>query len=141
MTAYRYRALNDTGKLVKGVLEGDSERQIRSQLRGRNLRPVEVAVANRQATEKAGTGFSLFRPRISAGELALLTRQMATLVQSNLPLDECLQATAEQTRKPRLKGHVAAGALAGVRGLHPGLCHGRVSAGVQRDVSGDGQRR
>ncbi len=108
MTAYRYRALNDKGKLVKGVLEGDSERQVRTQLRGQNLRPVEVGLANRQpAVGKPGRSLSLFRlfqPRIRAGDLALLTRQLATLVESNLPLDECLQATAEQTRKPRLKG-------------------------------------
>ncbi len=105
MTAYRYRALNESGKLVKGVLEGDSERQVRTQLRGQNLRPVDVGLANRQASAgKSSGGMTLFRPRVNAGEMALLTRQMATLVQSNLPLDECLQATAEQTRKPRLKG-------------------------------------
>lgn len=107
MTAYRYRALNTEGKLVKGVLEGDSERQVRAQLRGRSLRPVEVATANRQSKDSGSSGagmrFTLFQPRISVGELALLTRQLATLVQSNLPLDECLQATAEQSRKPRIK--------------------------------------
>jgi general secretion pathway protein F len=105
MTAYRYRALNEKGKLVKGVVEGDSERQVRTQLRGQSLRPVEVSLANRQATAgKPGRGLPLLRPRVSAADMALLTRQLATLVQSNLPLDECLQATAEQTRKPRLKG-------------------------------------
>ena len=78
MTAYRYRALNTEGKLVKGILEGDSERQVRAQLRGRSLRPVEVATANRAANESAGPGFQLFKPRISVGELALITRQLAT---------------------------------------------------------------
>lgn len=104
MTAYRYRALNPGGKLVKGVLEGDSERQVRSQLRGQKLRPVEVMVANRQASTTPRLGLSLFQPRISVGELAMVTRQLATLVQSNLPLDECLQAAAEQSRKARTKG-------------------------------------
>ncbi|WP_116368642.1 type II secretion system inner membrane protein GspF [Parahaliea mediterranea] len=103
MTAYRYKALNPGGKLVKGVVEGDSERQVRSQLRGQKLRPVEVAVANRQAANAPRFRFNLFQPRISASELALLTRQLATLVQSNLPLDECLQAAAEQSRKARTK--------------------------------------
>ena len=42
MTAFRYKALNDEGKLVKGVLEGDSDRQVRGTLRQRHLRPVEV---------------------------------------------------------------------------------------------------
>ncbi|MFT6285736.1 MAG: general secretion pathway protein F [Halieaceae bacterium] len=104
MTAYRYRALNTEGKLVRGVLEGDSERQIRGQLRGQSLRPVEVDLAN--ATDASGKkpAFSFLQPRISTGEMALLTRQLATLVQSSLPIDECLQAVAEQTRKARTKG-------------------------------------
>lgn len=104
MTAYRYRALNPGGKLVKGVLEGDSERQVRSQLRSQKLRPVEVEVANRQAANQPRFSLSFLQPRISVSELALVTRQLATLVQSNLPLDECLQAAAEQSRKARTKG-------------------------------------
>ncbi|MFV0478054.1 MAG: type II secretion system inner membrane protein GspF [Parahaliea sp.] len=104
MTAYRYRALNPQGKLVKGVLEGDSERQVRSQLRAKQLRPVEVATAARQSSAGQTQGrWRLFQPRISSAELTLLTRQLATLVQSSLPLDECLQAAAEQSRKPRTK--------------------------------------
>ena len=104
MTAYRYQALNESGKLVKGVLEGDSERQVRSQLRSQSLRPVEVGVANRQAANTTGSPVRrLFRPRVKPADLALVTRQLATLVMSNLPLDECLQAAAEQTRKPRIK--------------------------------------
>lgn len=105
MTAYRYRALNPGGKLVKGVLEGDSERQIRSQLRSQKLRPVDVAVANRQAAaNQPRLRLPFLQPRISVAELALVTRQLATLVQSSLPLDECLQAAAEQSRKARTKG-------------------------------------
>lgn len=105
MTAYRYRALNNEGKLVKGVLEGDSERQVRSQLRSQSMRPVEVVVANRQAaTTKSRWRLPFLQSRISAGDLAMLTRQLATLVQSNLPLDEALQAAAEQSRSSRIKG-------------------------------------
>ncbi len=104
MTAYRYRALNPGGKLVKGVLEGDSERQVRSQLRGQKLRPVEVEVANRQPASQSRFNLAFLQPRISVSELALVTRQLATLVQSNLPLDECLQAAAEQSRRGRTKG-------------------------------------
>ena len=104
MTAYRYRALNPDGKLVRGVLEGDSERQIRSQLRVQSLRPVEVAVANRPEPTRSGLRNSLLRRGISAGDLAMLTRQLSTLIQSNLPLDEALQAAAEQSRNARIKG-------------------------------------
>ena len=105
MTAYRYRALNTEGKLVRGVLEGDSERQVRSTLRGQSLRPVEVNLANKQmAANKSRWGLPALQSRISAGDLALLTRQLATLVQSNLPLDEALQAAAQQSRSGRIKG-------------------------------------
>jgi general secretion pathway protein F len=104
VTAYRYRALNSTGKLVKGVLEGDSERQIRAQLRGQDLRPVEVAVANRAEPGKPGWRPTLFSSRVSVGDLALITRQLATLVEANLPLDEALQAAAEQSRSSGIKG-------------------------------------
>ncbi|MFB3079969.1 MAG: type II secretion system F family protein, partial [Lysobacterales bacterium] len=101
MTAYRYRALNTEGKLVKGVLEGDSERQIRANLRSQALRPVEVGLA----TQSSGAGLGRFlQTRVSPSELSLITRQLATLVLANLPLDECLQAVAQQTRKARLKG-------------------------------------
>ena len=104
MTAYRYRALNPQGKLVRGMLEGDSERQVRSQLRVQSLRPVEVAVANRTEPSSSTWSAPLLRRGISAGDLALLTRQLATLVQSNLPLDEALQAAAQQNRSARIKG-------------------------------------
>lgn len=87
------------------MLEGDSERQVRSQLRSRHLKPVAVTVSAEKAVKKgAGAGLpSLFKPRISHSDLTLITRQLATLVQSNMPLDEALTATAQQARKPRIK--------------------------------------
>lgn len=103
MTAFRYRALNPGGKLVRGVVEADSQRQVRTQLRAQQLRPIEVQAAARAEAANAGLRSRLLPTRIKAGELALLTRQLATLVQSNLPLADCLQAAAEQTRRPRIK--------------------------------------
>ncbi|MFT5481520.1 MAG: general secretion pathway protein F [Halieaceae bacterium] len=139
MTAYSYRALDEQGKMVKGVLEGDSERQVRGQLRTRKLRPVNV---QKSEEKTVGNGWrSWFEPTIKAGELALVTRQMATLVQSNLPLDECLRATAEQTRKPRIKslllqvrsrvveGHTLAYALGEFPGVFDELFCAMVKAG------------
>jgi general secretion pathway protein F len=104
VTAYRYRALNPQGRLVKGVEEGDSERQVRAALRGRRLRPVEVAEANRPQAERRGFRFAQFFTRVSPGDLALLTRQLATLIDSNMPIDEALQAAAQQSRSSRIKG-------------------------------------
>ncbi len=103
MTAYRYRALNPQGKIVKGVLEGDSERQVRTQLRGQDLRPVEVAQANKSESSAPGFRPSIMLSRVSVNDLALVTRQLATLVEANLPLDEALQAAAEQSRNNRIK--------------------------------------
>lgn len=103
MTAYRYRALDTRGKLVKGVLEGDSDRQIRGLLRQRQLRPVEVLAANEPAQGSAPFWMHWRIQSLGAADLALVTRQLATLVASSLPLDECLQAVAAQNRKSSIK--------------------------------------
>ena len=103
MTAFRYKALNQEGKLVKGVLEGDSDRQVRGTLRQRHLRPVEVAEAAESLRVSERGRFQLFSKRLGAGDLALITRQLATLIASALPLDECLQAVADQSRKSSIK--------------------------------------
>ena len=104
MAAYSYRALNGDSALVKGVIEGDSERQVRSLLRAQSLKPLQVA-ANAGSQQRTGQPFWRhgWSPRVSRGELALITRQLATLVQSGLPLADALQSTARQARKPRVK--------------------------------------
>lgn len=106
MGAYSYRALNETGKTVKGILEGDSERQVRSQLRARKLKPLEVVSAN-STSNKSETHLSGWRShwrnRINTRDLSLVTRQLASLVKSGLPLDEALHATARQHSKPHIK--------------------------------------
>ncbi len=109
MAAYSYRALDNGGKLIKGVLEADSERHVRAQLRSRALKPVDVVAVSggesRTATTARTNGWrAWFQPRIAQRDLAMLTRQLATLIQSNLPIDEALNATAQQARKPRIKG-------------------------------------
>lgn len=101
MGAYSYRALDAGGRMVKGVLEGDSQRQIRQQLRQRALTPVEVeAVAG--GVERTPLR-PLLRARLSGRDVALLTRQLATLVESGMPLADALQAAAQQNRKARAK--------------------------------------
>lgn len=109
MGAFNYRALDSSGKLIKGVIEADSERQVRSQLRARDLKPVEVSAAAESKSggaNLAGEWRGLFKTRISQGELAVLTRQLATLIQSNMPLDEAIAATAQQARRAKIKSLV-----------------------------------
>ena len=107
MAAFSYKAINAKGKNVSGVLEGDNPRQIRQQLREKGFVPIEVEqVAEKE--KKTNAGLSLFKPRISTADLALLTRQLATLIESALPIEEALLAVAEQTEKPRHKNMMMA---------------------------------
>lgn len=108
MPAFSYQAFDSNGKTVKGVLEGDSARQIRQMLREKGLKPLEVNVSsestkNTEASKASRFSFPVRTTRLKSGELALFTRQLATLVQSNLPLDEALKAVSEQTQKTAIK--------------------------------------
>src|SRR5690606_21492656 len=102
MGAYVYKALDARGRERKGVLEGDTPRAVRQKLREQGLMPLEVSQAAEQERVSRSRGFGL-RRGISATELALVTRQLATLVRSALPLDEALQAVAQQSEKPRIR--------------------------------------
>ena len=142
MAAFAYKALNAKGKNANGVLEGDNARQVRQQLREQGLIPLEVEqVAERAQNDGKGAAFSLFKPRISASDLALLTRQLATLVESALPVEEALLAVAEQSEKPRQKnmmmavrskvveGHGLADAMAEFPSVFDDLYRAMVAAG------------
>ena len=142
MGAFEYVALDTGGKEKKGVLEGDTARQVRQQLREKGWMPVEVQeTAERQ--KKTGHGKVQIRRGVSATDLSLITRQMSTLVGSGLPLEEALQATAQQTEKPRLKsmllavrsrvmeGHTLATGLGDFPHVFPELYRTTVSAGEQ----------
>jgi general secretion pathway protein F len=101
MGAYQYVAVDPGGKEHRGVLEGDTPRHVRQLLRERQLLPVEIAEVEARE-RKSHRQFSLFKG-ISGLDLALLTRQLATLVKAGLPLEEALLAVSEHTEKPRLK--------------------------------------
>lgn len=110
MGAYSYQALDANGKTVKGILEGDSERHVRTLLRQRQLKPLDVRSTSqkrvRPGTEAATSGRKLFGgggPKLGYKDIALVTRQLSSLLQSGLPLDEVLQAAATQSRKPTIK--------------------------------------
>ncbi len=102
MAAFEYQALDARGKTAKGVLEADNARHARSLLREQKLAPVSVTLASQQEKLLA-SGKQWFKRKISAAELALLTRQLATLVEAALPIESALLAVAEQCDKPRLK--------------------------------------
>ena len=108
MAAFAYKAIAANGRNKSGVLEGDNARQIRQQLREKGMVPLEVEQVAEKSAKQSPSGFQLFRPRISASDLSLLTRQLATLVESALPIEEALLAVAEQSEKPRHKNMMMA---------------------------------
>lgn len=141
MGAYQYVAVDRSGKEQKGVLEGDTPRQVRQLLRERSLLPVRVSEI-RERTGSRRRQFAL-RRGLSALDLALVTRQLATLARAGLPLDEALKAVSEQAERPRIKsillgvrakvleGHTLASGLDGFPRAFPHVYRATVSAGEQ----------
>ena len=121
MPAFRYEALNAAGKTASGLIESDSERQARAQLRDRGLLP--IALEPLPAGESSPTR-AVRRIGLSRFQLALLTRQFATLLGAGLTIEQALVALAEQSptaaerermaavRSQVLAGHGLAAALA-----------------------------
>lgn len=141
MGAFEYAALDRAGRLKKGVLEGDTPRQVRQLLRERELAPVTVLAVAERETKKGSR--PIFRRSISPVDLALITRQLATLVQSGTVLEEALATVAEQAEKPRIKsivmavrsrvleGHTLAAAFSDFPAVFPDLFNATVAAGEQ----------
>ncbi|WP_455234049.1 type II secretion system inner membrane protein GspF [Thiogranum longum] len=142
MGAFEYLALDNGGKEKKGVLEGDTARQVRQQLRDKGWTPLDVQEASQRESKSRKRTTKIYRG-ISATDLALVTRQLATLVRSGLPLEECLQAASQQSEKARLKslllavrarvmeGHTLATGLGDFPHVFPELYRTTVSAGEQ----------
>ena len=140
MAAFEYVALDTKGRQQKGVLEADSARQVRQLLREKQLAPLQVEPAHRKEHSEKSGGFSL-RRGLSARDLALVTRQLATLIGAALPIEEALRAAAAQSRQPRiqsmliavrakvLEGHSLANALGAFPAAFPELYRATVAAG------------
>jgi general secretion pathway protein F len=140
LDAFEYVALTPEGKEKKGVLEGDSPRHIRQQLRDTGLTPLSIESASVRSTEKRHFGL---QRSVNAMELALITRQMATLLRSGLPLEHVLQTTARQTEKRHverilfavrakvLEGRSLADGLSGFPKVFPELYIRTVSSGEE----------
>ena len=100
MPAFQYVALNPQGKEIKGILEADSARQLRQTLRDQALTPMQVEPSNKQFDKDSNQhGFSLFTPKLKALDRVLFTRQLSTLLASSMPIEESLNAIAQQNEK------------------------------------------
>lgn len=141
MGAFEFVALDKHGKESKGLLEGDTAKHVRQLLRERELLPIKVSEVAQKESKRQGS-FSL-RKGLSASELALLTRQLATLSQAGLPLEESLLAVSQQNENPRaqsillgvrsrvMEGHTLADGLADFPQAFPELYRATVAAGEQ----------
>ena len=116
MPAFRFEAVDTSGKPQRGLLDAESPRSVRDQLRAQGLFPTIIEAAN---APDAGTAdrAAVDRLRLPASQVALSTRQLATLVRSGMPLDQALTAVGDQADDARVarvyaavRTQVAAGA-------------------------------
>jgi general secretion pathway protein F len=98
MPAFAYQALDPSGKTQRGVMQGDTARSVRASLRERGMNPLDVAPIAENAQRA-----SIFNRGLSGAQLALLTRQLATLLKAGLPVDEALDALGEQNDDTRVR--------------------------------------
>lgn len=141
MPAFEYIALNAGGREEKGILEADTARQVRQLLRNSALTPLEInEVVQKQ---KKSDGARLFGGSLNKADLALMTRQLATLVSAGSPLEEALGTISRQSehrsarrifsaiRSRVMEGHTLASSLGQFPSAFPVLYRATVGAGEQ----------
>lgn len=139
MPAYEYVVLDTAGKQKKGVLEGDSPRHVRQQLKEKGLVPLSVEATAQKAKRDEKNVFH--RGSMSSADLALVTRQLATLVRAGIPIEGALRAVSKQSEKPKVasmmlairsrvvEGHSLESALSEFPQAFPDLYRATVGAG------------
>lgn len=106
MGAFQYVVVNAKGTKQKGIIEADSFKQARQLLREQGLTPLDVQPAQQKMSQMKIKAFG--KPSVSVKDLALMTRQLATLLAAGLPIEEVLAAVGEQTENARTKGLILA---------------------------------
>ncbi|MGB3722676.1 MAG: type II secretion system F family protein [Pacificimonas sp.] len=107
MTAFLYRAVDASGAAKSGVIEAASPTGARAALRAQTLLPLLVTEANETARSRGG--FDLGRIRLfrrgamNARALALVTRQLSTLVANDVRVEEALRTVARQAERPQVR--------------------------------------
>jgi general secretion pathway protein F len=105
--AFRYEAADALGNTKKGVLNADSARAARSDLRGQGLVPIAVDAIAAQVDESGQARRRAFGDKLSTVELALFTRQLASLLEASLPLEQAFTALLEQAERTYVRDLVA----------------------------------
>ncbi|GGC91784.1 type II secretion system inner membrane protein GspF [Undibacterium terreum] len=107
MPAFRYEAVDDRGQTKKGVLTADSARAARGDLRSQGLLPITVELITTQLDSEGKRKRSVFAEHLSTVELALFTRQLASLLEAGLPLEQALSALLDQAERPYIRDLIA----------------------------------
>lgn len=104
MPVYSYAGLSPEGKNVSGVIDAESPRAARLKLRRSGVFPTSLSESREaDATPRASRSITRLFERVGQQELAVMTRQLSTLVSAGLPLVDCLSALIEQVDSERLK--------------------------------------
>ena len=107
MPAYRYEAVDALGSSSKGVVHAESPRAARSDLRSRGLVPLVIDLITGEADLQRNALMRRFGDRLSTTELALFTRQLASLLEAKLPLEQAFSALTDQAERPYVRDLVA----------------------------------
>jgi general secretion pathway protein F len=99
---YDYKALALDGRAAKGIVEAESQKAARAKLKKQGLMVTQIFEKN-SAKSQSGTQIPFMGGRVGARDVALLTRQLASLVKANIPLVEALSAMIDQTENEKLK--------------------------------------
>jgi general secretion pathway protein F len=105
MPVFEYTALDAKGKTTSGIIDADGAAAARQKLRATGIFPVSIK-ESQEAPEKKTThivDLSRFFTRVKPAEIAMMTRQLATLITAGFPLVSALDALLPQTNSHRLK--------------------------------------
>lgn len=106
MPVYEYQALTNKGKNVKGILDADSPAQARSRLKASGKYPIAIEESRKKHTDRSYRKIHLF-DRVKSQDIAVVTRQLATLLGAGIPLVQALTSLIEQTSNKVLKSVIA----------------------------------
>ncbi len=101
--SYAYTVRTRQGKIVAGAMEADGESVVASRLRAKGLIPIQI---NKAAKVTAKTELHIFPPKVKLRDMAVFSRQFATMINSGLSLLRTLNILGEQTENPMLAKHI-----------------------------------
>lgn len=141
MAAFRYEALDSAGHTTRGVIEADGLRQARARMREQGLTVIKVSAVTQETLHTGSGQHWRMRRGVSSAQLSMLTRQLATLLDAGLPLEQSFSALIEQSedesvrqilagvRSELLSGHTLAQGMGQYQSVFPDIYRALIKAG------------